>query len=178
MELILNTYGVSLNREGESFVITSADGRQRIPSVGITSIQISRGAQITSDAVLLAIEHEIEMSSVNPSANGKSFYMQHVKEAEDFVFNDYPQDAFVFTGVKTNVKGKPRACLTNHKMHLFARIPLTPLLRKAKEGDLFACRYNAQSGYTELLTLRPTGKHIRLKRVNLRLSQLLMKKEW
>ena len=61
MELILNTYGVSLNREGESFVITSADGRQRIPSVGITSIQISRGAQITSDAVLLAIEHEIEV---------------------------------------------------------------------------------------------------------------------
>jgi len=61
MELILNTYGVSLNREGESFVITSADGRQRIPSVGITSIQISRGAQITSDAVMLAIEHEIEV---------------------------------------------------------------------------------------------------------------------
>ena len=67
MELILNTYGVSLNREGESFVITSADGRQRIPSVGITSIQISRGAQITSDAVLLAIEHEIEVLFMDKS---------------------------------------------------------------------------------------------------------------
>ena len=32
MELILNTYGVSLNRDNEGFVITSKDGRQRIPA--------------------------------------------------------------------------------------------------------------------------------------------------
>lgn len=61
MDLVLNTYGVSLNRDGDCFVITSADGRQRIPTVGISSIQVSRGAQITSDAVLLAIENEIEI---------------------------------------------------------------------------------------------------------------------
>lgn len=61
MELVLNTFGVSLNRDGEGFVITTADGRQRIPAVGITSIQLSRGAQITSDAVMLAIEREIEV---------------------------------------------------------------------------------------------------------------------
>ena len=61
MELILNTYGVSLNRDNEGFVITTADGKQRIPAVGIDSIQISRGAQITSDAVMLAVEREIEV---------------------------------------------------------------------------------------------------------------------
>lgn len=61
MELILNTFGTSLNRDNEGFVITTKDGKQRIPSVGITSIQISRGAQITSDAVMLAIEKEIEV---------------------------------------------------------------------------------------------------------------------
>lgn len=61
MELILNTYGVSLNRDNEGFVITTPEGRQRIPAVGITSIQISRGAQITSDAVMLAVEREIEV---------------------------------------------------------------------------------------------------------------------
>lgn len=61
MELILNTFGTSLNRDNEGFVITHKDGRQRIPVDGIKSIQISRGAQITSDAVLLAIEHEIEV---------------------------------------------------------------------------------------------------------------------
>lgn len=31
MEIVLNTFGVSLNRDNEAFVITSKDGRQRIP---------------------------------------------------------------------------------------------------------------------------------------------------
>lgn len=61
MELIINNYGVSLSRDNEGFVITNADGRQRVPASGITSIQISRGAQITSDAVLLAVKNEIEV---------------------------------------------------------------------------------------------------------------------
>lgn len=61
MEIVLNTFGVSLSRDNEGFVINNADGRQRIPVAGITSIQVSRGAQITSDAVLLAVEHEIEI---------------------------------------------------------------------------------------------------------------------
>lgn len=65
MELILNTFGVSLNRDNEGFVITHKEGRQRIPVDGIRTIQISRGAQITSDAVLLAIEHEIEILFVD-----------------------------------------------------------------------------------------------------------------
>lgn len=43
MELILHTYGVSLNRDNEAFVITTNEGRQRIPAEGIKSIQISKG---------------------------------------------------------------------------------------------------------------------------------------
>lgn len=54
MELILNTFGVSLNRDNEAFVITQKGERHRIPVDDIKSIQISRGAQITSDAVMLA----------------------------------------------------------------------------------------------------------------------------
>ncbi len=69
MELILNTYGVSLNRDNEGFVITSKDGRQRIPADGIKSIQVSRGAQITSDAVMLAVEREIEVIFMDRSGN-------------------------------------------------------------------------------------------------------------
>lgn len=61
MELILNTYGISLNRDNEGFVISHKDGKQRIPAQGISSIQISKGAQITSDAVMLAVENEIEV---------------------------------------------------------------------------------------------------------------------
>mgnify|MGYP000908153006 FL=1 len=69
MELILNTYGVSLNRDNEGFVVTTKDGKQRIPVDGIKSIQISRGAQITSDAVMLAVEHEIEIIFMDRSGN-------------------------------------------------------------------------------------------------------------
>ena len=69
MELILNTYGVSLNRDNQGFVITTADGRQRIPATGIKSIQISRGAQITSDAVMLAVEQEIEVLFMDKAGN-------------------------------------------------------------------------------------------------------------
>ena len=61
MELILNSYGVALNRDNEAFVITTEEGRQRIPTEGITSIQVSKGAQLSSDAIMLAIEKEIEV---------------------------------------------------------------------------------------------------------------------
>ena len=67
MELILNTFGTSLNRDNEGFVITHKDGRQRIPVDGLKSIQISKGAQITSDAVILAVEHEIEVLFMDKS---------------------------------------------------------------------------------------------------------------
>ena len=67
MELVLNTFGTSLNRDNEGFVVTHKDGRQRIPVAGIKSIQISRGDQITSDAVMLAIEHEIEVLFMDKS---------------------------------------------------------------------------------------------------------------
>ncbi len=61
MELVINTFGTSLSRDNEAFQIVHKDGKQRVPAQGIKSIQISRGAQITSDAVLLAIENEIEV---------------------------------------------------------------------------------------------------------------------
>ena len=61
MDIVLNTFGVSLSRDNEAFVVTSKDGRQRIPVDGIRSIQVSRSAQITSDAVMLAVENEIDV---------------------------------------------------------------------------------------------------------------------
>lgn len=67
MDLIISTFGTSLNRDNEAFVITHSDGKQRLPTAGIKTIQISRGAQITSDAVMLAIENEIEILFMNRS---------------------------------------------------------------------------------------------------------------
>lgn len=69
MELVINTFGTSLNRDNEGFVITTSEGRQRVPAEGISSIQISKGAQITSDAVMLAVEREIEVTFMDRSGN-------------------------------------------------------------------------------------------------------------
>lgn len=65
MELIINTYGTSLTRDNENFVIIHKDGKQTVPPAGLKSISISRGAQITSDAALLAIDREIEVLFVD-----------------------------------------------------------------------------------------------------------------
>lgn len=67
MELVLNTFGVSLNRDNEAFVITIKGEKKRIPPTGIRSIQVSKGAQITSDAIMLAIEKEIEIVFMDKS---------------------------------------------------------------------------------------------------------------
>ena len=69
MELVLNTFGTALNRDNEGFVIATSEGKQRIPAEGITSIQIGKGAQITSDAVMLAVEREIEVLFMDRSGN-------------------------------------------------------------------------------------------------------------
>lgn len=69
MELIINSFGTSIGRKQDNFLIVSEDGKQEIPSVGISSIQLSKGAQITSDAVLLAIEKEIEVLFVDKMGN-------------------------------------------------------------------------------------------------------------
>jgi CRISP-associated protein Cas1 len=69
MELIINTFGTSLSRDNEAFLIIHKDGKQRVPVQGIKSIQISRGAQITSDAVILAIENEIEVIFMDKTGN-------------------------------------------------------------------------------------------------------------
>jgi CRISPR-associated protein Cas1 len=69
MDLILNTFGVSLGREKEGFIVTSPEGKQRIPADAIKSIQVCKGVHITSDAVFLAIEKEIDLVFVERNGN-------------------------------------------------------------------------------------------------------------
>lgn len=69
MDLILNTYGTCLTKDNDTFVVIHQDGKQRIHPDGLKSISISKGAQITSDAAIMAIEHEIEVLFVDKSGN-------------------------------------------------------------------------------------------------------------
>lgn len=67
MEIVLNSFGASLSRDNGMFVVSFNGSKQKLPVKGIDSIQISKGAQITSDAVILAIENEIEILFVDKS---------------------------------------------------------------------------------------------------------------
>ena len=61
MHIILNSYGTSLQREGDRFVIYTQEGKDHIAPSQVRSISVSKGAKVSSDAVLLAIEHEIDL---------------------------------------------------------------------------------------------------------------------
>jgi CRISP-associated protein Cas1 len=65
MELVLNTFGTSLQVEDGLFAVIHKDGKQTIEASKIKSILISKGARISSDAALLAIENEIDVMFVD-----------------------------------------------------------------------------------------------------------------
>lgn len=65
MEIVLSTFGTTLNVDNNAFVVTQGRELQRIPSDDVKSIQVAKGASITSDAVLLAIEKEIPIIFVD-----------------------------------------------------------------------------------------------------------------
>jgi CRISPR-associated protein Cas1 len=65
MELVLNTFGTSLIKENGNLVVVHHDGKQIMPLDKLKTITISKGAKISSDAALLAIENEIEILFVD-----------------------------------------------------------------------------------------------------------------
>jgi CRISPR-associated protein Cas1 len=65
MELILNTYGTSLIKENGQLVVIHKDGKQIVPLDKLKTILISKGAKLSSDAALLAIDNEIEILFVD-----------------------------------------------------------------------------------------------------------------
>ncbi len=65
MELILNTYGTSLIKENGQLVVIHKDGKQIMPLDKLKTILVSKGAKLSSDAALLAIENEIEILFVD-----------------------------------------------------------------------------------------------------------------
>lgn len=77
MELVLNTYGTSLVKDNDTFLVINSEGKQRIHPKGLKTITIAKGAMITSDAALLAIENEIEVLFVDQAGNPKGRVWSH-----------------------------------------------------------------------------------------------------
>ena len=132
MEIVLNTFGVSISRDNEGFVITNADGRQRIPAAGVTSIQLTKGAQITSDAVLLAVEHEIDILFTDKG--GKPMARVWSPKYGSISTIRKGQLAFTFSDEAVAwIKDVIRRKIENQQALLFMFASDDPLLRQAVE---------------------------------------------
>lgn len=66
MELVLSTFGTALRVENGIFLVVHPEGKQSIDPQKLKRIVISKGASISSDAALLAIEHEIDVLFTEP----------------------------------------------------------------------------------------------------------------
>ena len=71
MELVLNTFGTSLVKTNDALQVIHKDGKQLIDPERVTSIIIGRGASITSDAAILALQHNIDVFFVD--RNGEPY---------------------------------------------------------------------------------------------------------
>jgi CRISP-associated protein Cas1 len=65
MNLVINSYGATLQKENDLFVISTPEGKQTFPPDVVRTITISKAARITSDAIILAIRNEVDVLFVN-----------------------------------------------------------------------------------------------------------------
>src|SRR5690554_3035421 len=65
MNLVSNSYGATLKKGNNLFVIESSEGEQSFPPDVVKTISISKAARITSDAILLAIKHQVDVLFIN-----------------------------------------------------------------------------------------------------------------
>ena len=69
MQLILNTFGASLRKEGQMFLVLSGDTKHKIAAGKVESILISTGVHISTDAVELALKNNIEIFLLDKYGN-------------------------------------------------------------------------------------------------------------
>src|SRR5690554_889826 len=65
MNLVLNTFGATLQKENGLFIIATQNGKQTFPPDTFKTITVSKAARITSDAIMLAIRHQVDVLFVN-----------------------------------------------------------------------------------------------------------------
>ena len=77
MQIVLNTPGTSISCENNGFVISNSNGKKRLSVEGVDSIIMGKGSDITSGAVLLAIDNEIEILFVDRHGTPKGRIWSH-----------------------------------------------------------------------------------------------------
>jgi CRISPR-associated protein Cas1 len=69
MQLVLNTFGAGISRSGQMFEIFSDGKKHKISAAKVTSILISPGINISSDAVQLALQNNIDIYFLDKYGN-------------------------------------------------------------------------------------------------------------
>ena len=118
-----------------------------------------------------AYEIEKALCNITSATDSFSFYEDKSQLAEDLVYQDFPQEEFVYLGNKTNKKGKNMAWLktmnkpsTNHIKSLSIFIPCKSLPKNASIGDIFMCRYKTCVNRPAIImTIRSANRHVSVK---------------
>lgn len=71
MQLIINTFGASLRKQGERFLVKAGDRELAVSVHKVQSILITTGAHLTTDAIELAVAHNVDVLFL--SQNGEPY---------------------------------------------------------------------------------------------------------
>jgi CRISPR-associated protein Cas1 len=79
MDLILNTYGTDLMVKDGIFKLVNENGNQSISPLKIDSILVATSITLTSNAIKLALEHDIEIQFIDNYGNsfGKIWHLNY-----------------------------------------------------------------------------------------------------
>ena len=113
-----------------------------------------KGWNIPGDVYLL----QGKLQGVAPSRQSKAFYRSNIEAAENYAYSDIPIEEFVFVETFRNQEGKERAKLVSKIKHLEIKPSVSPIMRKAKSGEVFLVRLVKKNGRFVPLTIHETGK--------------------
>ncbi len=77
MQIVLQQYGTSLSKKANAFEVKTTEGRHRLAPSRLDSIVVSPGISISSDAMLLAIAHQIDMIFLDQRGDPKGRVWSH-----------------------------------------------------------------------------------------------------
>lgn len=71
MEIVLNSYGGSLSRSNSNFLVSNDESSQLIPVYGVTAIYAWKSTRISTDAIILALDNDIDIVFMDRHGNVK-----------------------------------------------------------------------------------------------------------
>lgn len=71
MEIVLNNYGGFLSRSNSNFLVSNDESSQLIPVYGVTTIYAWKSTRISTDAIILALDNDIDIVFMDRHGNVK-----------------------------------------------------------------------------------------------------------